>query len=138
MRELDKYAVEELKIPGELLMTNAARRLADFAVSRVAAGVSTAIFCGTGNNGGDGVAAAVRLVRLGFPTRIFMVGNSAKMSHDTAEMVRRLNEIDCTAEPFADEQADSGITITIPLDEFVMLQKHCYYDAEYAIELVKR
>ena len=110
MRELDKYAVEDLKIPGELLMTNAARRLADFAVSRVAAGVSTAIFCGTGNNGGDGIAAAVRLVRLGFPTRIFMVGNPAKMSHDTAEMVRRLNEIDCTAEPFADEQADSGIT----------------------------
>ena len=38
-----------------------------------------------------------------------------------------------TTRPF-----EGGITITIPLDEFVMLQKHCYYDSEYAIELVKR
>ena len=109
MRELDNYAIEELKIPGELLMTNAARGLADFAVSRVAPGVSAAIFCGTGNNGGDGVAAAVRLIRLGFPTRIFMVGNPEKMSRDTAEMVRRLREAGHDIEPLSSENQGGGI-----------------------------
>ena len=109
MRELDKYAIEELKIPGELLMTNAARCIVDLAVSRVAPGVSAAVFCGTGNNGGDGVAAATRLIRLGFPTRVFMVGDPEKISRDTAEMIRRLNESGRDIEPLSAQNYDSAV-----------------------------
>ena len=145
MRELDRYAIEELKIPGELLMTNAAKGLADFAVSHVPPGVSTTVFCGTGNNGGDGVAAATRLIRLGFPTRVFLVGNPAKMSHDTAEMVRRLNETGYDIEPLSAENPDSGIEkyinncgLIIDAVFGIGLNTEVRGDALYAINLMNR
>jgi len=63
VREIDRRAIEEFKIPGVVLMENAARAVADVAcemledqcVGRVL------ILCGGGNNGGDGLAVARHL-----------------------------------------------------------------------------
>ena len=57
-RAIDKRAVERLGMPSILLMENASR-----AVATAAAGLGDryVIFCGPGNNGGDGLAAARHL-----------------------------------------------------------------------------
>lgn len=47
-----------------------------------------AIFCGPGNNGGDGIAAALHLG--GYHVRVFLVGDRAKMTPDARAMEERL------------------------------------------------
>lgn len=50
------------------------------------------VFCGAGNNGGDGVAVA-RLLRVaGWEVRAVLVGKRYKLTDDTLEMERRLEE----------------------------------------------
>lgn len=67
IRELDRAALEELGIPGVVLMENAAIALAQGALDLIAArGLSrVAIVCGHGNNGGDGFALARHLANRG-------------------------------------------------------------------------
>jgi len=56
VRELDRRAIEEFGMPGVILMENAGRGAAAIAAEMLGdpAGRRVAIFCGRGNNGGDG------------------------------------------------------------------------------------
>ena len=63
VRELDRVAIEEYGIPGMVLMENAGRGAAEVAVEMLgdAYGMQVVIFCGRGNNGGDGYVIARHL-----------------------------------------------------------------------------
>src|SRR4051812_50226972 len=61
MRESDRWAIEDKRIPVNVLMERAGEGLARVIASRAPAG-RIAIVCGKGNNGGDGLVAA-RLLR---------------------------------------------------------------------------
>jgi hydroxyethylthiazole kinase-like uncharacterized protein yjeF len=102
MREIDRYAIETLGIPSTLLMTNAAEHVAKAALGLIGSNGSAAVFCGPGNNGGDGVAAAVFLMKRGIPVRTFLAGKREKMTADTQEMERRLKELGGVLEDFED------------------------------------
>ena len=56
-------------------------------------GRTAAVFSGPGNNGGDGVAVAGLLKKAGWTVRCFLVGKREKMTADSREMERRLNEL---------------------------------------------
>ena len=67
MRMIDEYMIGVLKIPGVVLMENAAlgvigRILKEFPDERP----RTLVLCGLGNNGGDGFAIARGLKARGF------------------------------------------------------------------------
>jgi len=49
-----------------------------------------AVFCGPGNNGGDGIAAARLLLEMGVQVRTFFVGDRAKMTPDERSMEEKL------------------------------------------------
>ncbi len=70
VRALDRRCIEELGMPGILLMEHAALGLAD-AVQRFAPG-RVSIVCGKGNNGGDGFALARLLARAGRPLELLL------------------------------------------------------------------
>ena len=62
MRELDRQAIRERKIPSIDLMERAAEGVAEAALELLPlwpGKCRVAVFCGTGNNGGDGGAASV-------------------------------------------------------------------------------
>lgn len=101
MKELDTRAINEADIPSEVLMTNAARHIAALAEKQLSSGGRVIIFCGTGNNGGDGIAAGAELVCRGVPVRAFLVGDR-RISGDPAEMERRLVSAGGRLEPFDD------------------------------------
>ena len=58
-----------------------------------------AIFCGPGNNGGDGIAAARYLG--GYHVRVFLVGDRAKMTPDAKAMEEKLTASGGVLEDFA-------------------------------------
>lgn len=92
MRETDEKAVKDYGVPSLLLMTNAAKAVAEVAYSLLRENRSAAVFCGSGNNGGDGVAAATQLLRRGVDVRCYLVGERDKMSPDEQKMEKSLLE----------------------------------------------
>src|SRR5687768_12914817 len=81
MRELDRLTIEELGIPGAVLMENAGRAVAD-EVEKL--GAPVAIVCGSGNNGGDGFVAARWLRERGVEVRVCLVAGRPKAPGDAA------------------------------------------------------
>jgi ADP-dependent NAD(P)H-hydrate dehydratase / NAD(P)H-hydrate epimerase len=62
MREADRYTVDEVGLPGVVLMENAGAAVAEVIRDRYPGAKSLVIFCGKGNNGGDGLVVARRLL----------------------------------------------------------------------------
>ena len=111
MRELDRRAIEERGIPSINLMERAARAVADAALELLTErpGRSRiAVFCGSGNNGGDGIAAARLLAKAGVRTRAFLAGDPEKLTPDAREELRRLEEQGGALEPFDPEDRDQA------------------------------
>lgn len=52
-------------------------------------GLRAGILCGKGNNGGDGIAAARRLLAAGAAPRVYLVGGEDGLSEDAALQLRR-------------------------------------------------
>lgn len=73
MREIDKAAAETGKIPGIVLMENAAIACVKHLERLDLHNKRTAVFCGKGNNGGDGLAIARHLINMGVDTDIYLV-----------------------------------------------------------------
>lgn len=89
MYRADKAAIAG-GIPSTVLMENAARELTRAALRFARPGGRAFVFCGSGNNGGDGVAAARLLLEGGVSVRTLLVGRRESMSDDLREMERRL------------------------------------------------
>jgi len=74
MREVDRKAVEELKIPGILLMENAGRAVYDLIREIIDSSEndspSVLVICGKGNNGGDGFVTARHLTENNIQTTV--------------------------------------------------------------------
>lgn len=91
MQRMDRWAIEELGIPGEKLMEEAAmalcRRVLDGGFRKVL------VICGTGNNGGDGFAAARLLCERGVVVKVFVIGKRERLEGegDAARNFRRLS-----------------------------------------------
>jgi NAD(P)H-hydrate epimerase len=84
MRALDRHTIDALGVPGELLMESAGQALAAQALRLLGARGEVWCFCGVGNNGGDGFAAARLLALRGVPARLVLVGERARFSPDAA------------------------------------------------------
>lgn len=64
------------------------------------------IFCGTGNNGGDGIAAAYLLLQAGWEVRTILVGKRYQLTDDGREMEGRLEKYGGTLEDFPSGNAE--------------------------------
>ena len=77
VRAVDRAAIEEFKIPGIVLMENAARGLAAQALRMLEGAAdppSVLIVCGSGNNGGDGYALGRHLHNAGAEVTLATLG----------------------------------------------------------------
>lgn len=82
-RAIDRRAIDDLGIPGVVLMENAARNMAELLV-RLGASSPVLILCGRGNNGGDGLAMARHLDRLGLGVVLRVYATVEQLSPDAA------------------------------------------------------
>ncbi len=79
MRAMDRYAIETLGIPGEILMENAGIA-AYYALAGETdiAGRRFTVFCGGGNNGGDGFVVARKIHSGGGIVKVFLLAEKAR------------------------------------------------------------
>ena len=81
VRAFDSFAINTLGIPGVILMENAGRSCAELIKEKLAGASEprVCIFCGTGNNGGDGYVIARHLLNSGLKVIVVICGNRSKI-----------------------------------------------------------
>ncbi|HZJ02221.1 MAG TPA: NAD(P)H-hydrate dehydratase, partial [Thermoleophilia bacterium] len=88
MRGLDSATIEEIGLPGPVLMERAALGVSRLILERFP-GRHTLIVCGRGNNAGDGLAAGRQLHLAGHPVAVVVVADSIEeLSADAALQFR--------------------------------------------------
>jgi NAD(P)H-hydrate epimerase len=95
MKEMDRMAIEEMGIPGAVLMENAARGAARVFLEHFdpMPGSPVVILCGPGNNGGDGYVMARYLHRAGMSVKVILLAEAGKITGDALlnlSIIRRM------------------------------------------------
>ena len=93
MRELDEATIQGEPIESIELMERAAEALFEAFRLHYAPDVPVVVFAGSGNNGGDGLALARKLIEGGYEVKSFLFNTSGKVSPDckiNAERLQRL------------------------------------------------
>lgn len=84
MRNIDSQTINEVGIPGAVLMENAGLGVVHAIVNDFPASEfnRVSIFVGKGNNGGDGLVVARHLIKRGYNVNIYILSESEKFSGD--------------------------------------------------------
>lgn len=93
MKAMDAHAISVVGIPSDTLMKRAAFGAAEQAMKMLKPNEKTVIFCGSGNNGGDGIAIGCYLKEAGYPVSCIMVGAREKMTPDSVKMLEWLQSL---------------------------------------------
>ena len=95
VRAFDSWAINTLGIPGVVLMENAGRSCAELIKEQLAsvAKPKVCIFCGTGNNGGDGYVIARHLLNSSFKVTVVICGDPNRIKGDAKINLDILEEL---------------------------------------------
>jgi NAD(P)H-hydrate epimerase len=112
-RQVDRYAIEVLGIPGVVLMENAGRNAAEHIVQILRARSAAtparplrcAIVCGKGNNGGDGFVVARHLLRHEYAVTVWLAADPAGLTGDAARNYTPLEKLGVRRVPIAEPSA---------------------------------
>lgn len=99
VREVDRRAVEEYGMPSIVLMENAGRNVAQKLLELGVAG-NVVIFCGKGNNAGDGFVIARHLDLARINVKVLLWAKPADLTGDAAINYRILQRSGVTIEVF--------------------------------------
>ena len=92
IREADRYTIEHEPIASIDLMERAVGSLVPWLTERIQKGSKVSIFCGMGNNGGDGLALARLLNEKELVPTVYLVRYANKMTPDCETNYNRLKE----------------------------------------------
>lgn len=109
IRSVDRIAMERFGMPSLILMENAGRGAADWLIEKMAISDPVVILCGTGNNGGDGLVIARHLHAAQVPLCVWLVGDPARMTPDTATNFAILSKTRVSYEWIAIDTEDAAM-----------------------------
>jgi NAD(P)H-hydrate epimerase len=93
IHEWDAYTIEHEPVTSIDLMERAARRCTDYIIDQQLIKEHIKIFCGKGNNGGDGLAIARQLIEAGMQPVIYILEFGAKGTEDFQTNLHRLHQL---------------------------------------------
>jgi len=95
MQNIDRRAIEGMKIPGLELMETAGSRVVDAIIEQYGdvAGQMITIVCGKGNNGGDGFVAGRYLHEKGARIETFLIGHADSVEGDARANLERAGKV---------------------------------------------
>ncbi len=90
VRAFDAWAINDLAVPSAVLMENAGRSCAELIIERLSNvdNAKVCIFCGAGNNGGDGYVIARHLLNAGIDGRVVICGQKSRIKGDALTNLR--------------------------------------------------
>ncbi len=88
MRWADTHTIEVLGVPGSTLMENAGRAVAEQVRAKLCRNSLVLVLAGPGNNGGDGLAAALWLLRWKLNVHVVLLGRLDALRGDAAGHAR--------------------------------------------------
>lgn len=86
-KELDQYAIEEMKMPSLVLMERAALAVVDALEKKAETLKCVLVVCGTGNNGADGVAVGRILHLKGYDVNVCCLGEEQRYSPELRQQL---------------------------------------------------
>ncbi|MEX2231011.1 MAG: NAD(P)H-hydrate dehydratase, partial [Cyclobacteriaceae bacterium] len=92
IRELDAFTIQNEPIASIDLMERASRAFVDWFTLRIETTKKVCVVCGTGNNGGDGLAIARMLHHRGYAVKVIIVQGGVAESEDYKSNYRNLGE----------------------------------------------
>ncbi len=105
MAAIDRYTIDALGLPGRVLMENAGRAVFDILRARLQplAGKRAAVFCGKGNNGGDGFVIARLLNEASVHCDTFFLGKKNELPEDARANFLLLEKLGYALQPLREE-----------------------------------
>ncbi|CAA9890155.1 putative carbohydrate kinase [Candidatus Methylobacter favarea] len=113
VKELDRIAIQDCGIPGYVLMSRAGHEVFQCARYGWPEARSVAVFCGSGNNAGDGYIAARLAVEAGLKVAVYTLSAPEKLGGDALTAYHQYREVNGTVIPF---QADQAIDADVIID----------------------
>ena len=90
MRAIDRATSDRFGVPSLTLMENAGAAVAEYVLSHYGSAVRIVVFCGKGNNGGDGFVAARLLREREKKVEVILLADPADLRGDAAVMYGKL------------------------------------------------
>jgi NAD(P)H-hydrate epimerase len=109
MQEMDRQTIATHGIPGLELMENAGRGATHVLLEQFGdqARAGVGVFCGKGNNGGDGFVIARCLAEKGIDVSVYLLAKTAALKGDAAANLERLVPLDIRVIEIPDEDTFS-------------------------------
>jgi ADP-dependent NAD(P)H-hydrate dehydratase / NAD(P)H-hydrate epimerase len=112
IKAADTFTIQHEPIASIDLMERAAMACIKHIVKHSSIDSEFIVFCGKGNNGGDGLAISRFLIKRGYVVKVFIVNYSPDSSEDFNTNLERLKEIKSEIITFIDQEEDlKGIEI---------------------------
>jgi hydroxyethylthiazole kinase-like uncharacterized protein yjeF len=118
MREIDRVTTEKFNVPSLTLMENAGAAVARFVVAKYPKAWRFTIFCGKGNNGGDGFVAARKLGDQGRRATVVLLCDPSELKGDAAEMFK-LMRLEPLVVKSAEQLRDESVSLALKADVIV-------------------
>ncbi len=113
VKELDRIAIEEAGVAGITLMRRAALACADIAQQRWPTADVVRVFCGNGNNAGDGYLLAGLLAQRGLKVEAIVVGDAEKLGSDAAMAYQFCEQSDARIQSLSESAFASGASLIV-------------------------
>lgn len=108
LKQLDQMAINDLGVPGIRLMKRAGRAAFELIQQRWPELESMTVFCGAGNNGGDGYVVAALAAQKRILVNVVQLGEEEKMSADAQAAYQFARQEGVIMAPFTEHGAIEG------------------------------
>jgi hydroxyethylthiazole kinase-like uncharacterized protein yjeF len=113
VRELDRIAIQERGIPGFELMSRAGYEVFQCIRNKWPDAQSVAVFCGAGNNAGDGYIIAGLALKAGLKVSVYSLSDPVNLKGDALTAYQNYVEAKGTVIPF---QVEKAIDVDVIVD----------------------
>ena len=118
MRAIDGATSERFGVPSLTLMENAGAAVVEHVLAQHHAARRVVVFCGKGNNGGDGFVAARRLHQRGKTVQVILLADPAELKGDAAVMYGKL-PVAAIVVHSSEELKSDRVRLSLPADLYL-------------------